>query len=194
MSSTEALLRARFGPEAITRSLGENAMKQRWCLRRVMATSVPVVAIVMLAGCARLASTHTVYTSNKEEILSTFRVTCNSPYQLTQDCSNAMGARRTIRIADKKIKIAGAEDGKTVLIMDAHPIRNAALTGATLFLYNAQTDENNYSFFEVKSVLENNGIHILKVVPMYSTGSVDGYFLELDGDGYSVLKQYGKAR
>ena len=45
--------------------------------------------IIMLAGCA---STHTVYATNKEEILSTFRVTCNNPYQLTQDCSNAMGA------------------------------------------------------------------------------------------------------
>ena len=162
-------------------------MRQCWCLRRVIVTFFPVAAIVMIAGCA---STHTVYATNKEEILSTFRVTCNDPYKLTQDCSNAMGARRTIRIGDKKIKIAGTEDGKTVLIMDAHPIRNAALTGATLFLYNAQSKENNYSYTRVRWALEQNGIHILKVVPMYSTGSVDGYFLELDGDGYSVLKQY----
>jgi len=169
-------------------------MKQRWCLRRVMATSVPVVAIVMLAGCARLASTHIVYASNKEEILNTFRVSCNNPYRLTQDCSNVMGPRRTIRIADKRITIAGSDDGKTVLIMDAHPIRNAVLTAATLTLYNAQTNESNSSFMRVKSVLENSRVHILKVVPMYSTGSVDGYFLELDGDGYSVLKQYGRAR
>ena len=129
-------------------------MRQRWCLRRVIVILFPVPAIVMSAGCARLASTHTVYASDKEEILSTFRVTCNNPYQLTQDCSNAMGARRTIRIADRKIKIAGSEDGKTILIMDAHPIRNAALTGATLFMYNTQTNENNYSYARVREALD----------------------------------------
>ena len=164
-------------------------------MTRLLPTNVSVgpgllAAAIMVAGCA---STEIVQGAHKEEMVSTFRVTCNNPHKLTQDCSNAMGAKRTIRIADKKIKVAGTEDGKTVLIMDAHPLRNAVLTGVTLFMYDAQSEENNYSYMRVKWALEKNGIHILKVVPMYSTGSVDGYFLELDGDGYSVLKQYGQA-
>ena len=72
--------------------------------------------------------------------------------------------------------------------MDPHPFINAVVTSATLFIYNAQFEQNHHCYEEVKSVLEKNAIRILKIVPMYSIG-IDGYFLELDGDGYSVLRE-----
>ena len=142
--------------------------------------------IFSVGGCA---SSKIAEGAREEDKVSTLKVSCSKPYELTQDCSVLSGAKRKIWIQGHKIKIAGSADGKIVLVMDPHPFLTAAITGATFWLADAQSAENNESFYQVRSLLQAKGVEIIKVVPINSFGSIDGYFLELDKDGYSILKE-----
>jgi hypothetical protein len=109
------------------------------------------------------------------EELSGIAVTCNKPYKIGQDCSIWSGAKRTIKIKERNIKVAGSDDGKIVLVMDK------------LFA----DEESMFSCFElVKEELLSNGIKIVRVIKLVTAGKVKGCILELDGDGYSILRNY----
>jgi len=107
--------------------------------------------------------------------LSTISVTCNKPYKIGQDCSIWGGAKRTIKIKERKIRVAGSDDGMIILVMDK-PFAG---------------DESVFTCFElIREELLSKGISVLKVVKMVTRGKVRGCILELDGDGYSILKNY----
>lgn len=107
--------------------------------------------------------------------ISAFAVTCNKPYKIGQDCSIWWGATRRIKIKDKKIRVAGSDDGKIVLVEDK------IITN----------DESVFACFElVREELLSKGINIVKVTKLMNMGEVKGCILELDGDGYSILKEY----
>ena len=80
-----------------------------------------------------------------------------------------------IKIKEKKIKVAGSDDGRIVVVMDK------AFAG----------DESIFACFElVREELRLKGISVLKVVKLVTRGKVRGCILELDGDGYSIVKNY----
>jgi hypothetical protein len=107
--------------------------------------------------------------------LSAITVTCNKPYKIEQDCSIWSGATRLIKIKDQKIRVAGSDDGKIILVKDK------LITN----------DESVFACFElVREELLSKGISIMKVTKLMTLGEVKGCILELDGDGYSILKEY----
>jgi hypothetical protein len=107
--------------------------------------------------------------------VTTISVTCNKPYKIEQDCSIWGGAKRTIKIKERKIRVAGSDDGMIILVMDK-PFAD---------------DESVFACFElVREELLSKGISVVKVVKMVTRGKVRGCILQLDGDGYSILKSY----
>lgn len=142
-----------------------------------------------LSGCA---STHTVQDANDKETINTISMTCNSPYALKQDCSIWSGATRSVKINGFEVNVAASEDGKVILVMDSKFFSNSFGDVLTL---NSPTHSkaSNNSFFAVKKVLDKTGIKINRIRPLRSFGNVDGYVLELESDGYTLLKQYSSS-
>lgn len=107
-----------------------------------------------------------------EDSISYTSATCRRPYSLTQDCSNWTGPKRAIEIYGIKANISGSSDGKVAFfILDGSGSSEVCLE-------------------KVTSEFEKNNIKILRTIKLTKWGAVKGYFLELDGDGYSILKKY----
>ncbi len=115
--------------------------------------------------------------TESSEIISAVTMTCDNPYQLGQDCSKKR-PNRTIRIGDQEMKIAGSNDGKVVLIMNMQE----------RFI----DDASALACFELvrNELLAKGGITVQKAVNVMWARKIRGFFLELDGDGYSFLKNY----
>jgi len=112
-----------------------------------------------------------------------------SPYLLEQDCSIWSGATRKIKINDYDVKVGASEDGKIILVMDAEFLRMTATEFYTLNNPTHSVAVNN-SFVIVKKVLNKNNVKINRVRALKSLGNIDGYVMELDKDGYSLLKKF----
>jgi hypothetical protein len=102
--------------------------------------------------------------------------TCKNPYLLTQSCNLWSGAGRAVTVGGEKLKIAGSADGRIVLVRGARLIPRAPVSSTGSVQYEA-----------VKRALRTSGVGILRQRDMVSAGTTVGFFLELDGDGYSVL-------
>jgi len=102
--------------------------------------------------------------------------TCKNPYPLTQSCNLWSGAGRAVTVGGEKLKIAGSADGRIVLVRGARLIPQAPVSSTGSVQYEA-----------VKRALRSSGVGILRQRDMVSAGTTVGFFLELDGDGYSVL-------
>jgi hypothetical protein len=100
----------------------------------------------------------------------------DNPYKLTQSTSLIGGATRSIQAGGHKLKIAGSADGKIVLI------RPDSLVGSNL-----KTGGREYE--AIRQQLNGARIRILRQRDMISGILSVGFYLELDGDGYSVLTQ-----
>jgi hypothetical protein len=123
-------------------------------------------------------------------------VTCKKPYLLEQDCSNWSGAKRKILIDDYQCKIASSDDGTVILIMTSAKTGEATEEELRSPTSHLLTKANNRCLELISSELSKHEITILKTVEMELNLSsyleTCGYFLELDGDGYSILKQFTK--
>jgi hypothetical protein len=115
--------------------------------------------------------------AESSEIISAVTMTCDKPYQLGQDCSKKR-PNRIIRIGDQQMKIAGSDDGKVVLIM--HMQERFIDDASALACFELVKNE----------LLAKGGITVLKSVNVMWARKIRGFFLELDGDGYSFLKNY----
>lgn len=145
---------------------------------------------LLTAGCS--ARNKAVPEASGQPTVSAAAASCQSPYELTQDCSIWSGAKREIQIEGFAVRIAGSFDGRTVLVMDKNWLLNAFKTGLVFETKDFASEANNTSFDAVKNTLLANGIKVERVVTMASLGSIYGYYLFLDSDGYSLLKRYTK--
>ena len=145
-----------------------------------------LAAIASLSGCV---STALVTDANGNESISTIWMTCSTPHILTQNCSAWNGAAKEIEINGFKINIAGSENGTVILVMDSKWLGNVL---GDVFTLNSPThsEATNTSFDAVKKVLKDKGIELKKVIPVQSSGNIDGYVLELGSDGYKELLPY----
>lgn len=117
---------------------------------------------------------------------------CNRPYKLTEDCSFWSGATRKIEINGVRAKIAGTADGKIILLMSGSHILNSIKDGLSLGIGDTRSKPTHKCLEVVKPLLQSMDIKILKVTKLVSYGAVDGYFLELSDDGFSILKGYSQ--
>jgi hypothetical protein len=104
---------------------------------------------------------------------------CSKPYRLTQNCSWWSGPVLPISLNGVKAMVAGSEDGKIVELQAPD-------------LFNGRyTYDVNVAFGAVATLFEEREIKIRKVVgATMPKGNVTAYYLILDQDGYSLLKEY----
>ena len=148
-----------------------------------------LVFTLYVAGC-----TPVVQEAKNEDAISSITMTCNKPYRLTQDCSVWNGAQKKMSIDGFMVKMAASEDGKIILVMDAHMIKNSLLDSYfSPITGSIHSEASNNSFEAVKRFLYEKDVAILKVRPILTLANIDGYILELDQDGYSLIKmEYSK--
>lgn len=152
-----------------------------------LVTSALIVSLV--AGCATV---NTVSSSRDEYAIPTSSMIPKPPYPLVQDYGALVGAKRTLSIDGTDVKVAATLDGKTVLIMDAHPILNGLQEPPFMLNFPIHSEAVNNGCLAVQKVLHDNRVEILMTRPIMEMGDIDGYVLELASDGYSVLKGYTK--
>lgn len=116
------------------------------------------------------------------ETTSAVWMSCSKPYRLTQNCSFWTGAALRISLDGVEAKIAGSEDGTVVLIQGPK-------------LTTQQTWALDSAFGAIATLFEKHEIHITKVVgAAMPDGTFWGYFLLLDKDGYSLLREHAVSK
>lgn len=125
--------------------------------------------------------------SDTDEYASSFFSGCGD-FELTQDCSNWNGATRKRSIDGFLVQVAASTDGHKILIMDAHLIKN---TISDTWRFHIGEDKHstyvNESYHVIKVLLTIKNVSILQTTRIGQFGEIDGYLIELDSDGYSVL-------
>jgi len=76
------------------------------------------------------------------------------------------------------MRIAGSDDGHRVSVWKPKIL--------TLSFLSAEK-----TFKEIEKVLSEKGIRVLSIKSIKSNNLMEGYILELDGDGYSILEGMG---
>lgn len=116
------------------------------------------------------------------ETTSLMSVSCSKPHHLTQNCSFWTGAALKISLDGVKAKIAGSEDGTVILVQ-----------GPKLTTQEAWALDS--AFGAIATLFERHEIQITKVVGVaMSDGAFYGYYLLLDKDGYSLLRDYAVSK
>lgn len=101
---------------------------------------------------------------------------CRQPYRLTQDCSRYPGATRLIEIDGLKLRVAGSEDGDTVLVMPQHR-------------RDEERASNERAAKRVENFLEAGGARLVGIRAAAMDDKVRGYYLEFDRPVYDRLKE-----
>lgn len=148
-----------------------------------MKTALILVLLAAVAcGCAT-----TPEVAETDEVVSTTLSKC-SDYDFTQDCSFWSGAKRKIQIDGFELRVAGSTAGDNILIMDAKLLKNVLSDGIRL---NIGEDKHstyvNESYRVIEKRLNDHDISILNTIRLGKVSEIDGYIIQLDGDGYSIL-------
>ena len=165
---------------------------------RLVNGAVVAALVAMLAGCTVVKP---VPESADQKQLKALAITCESPFPLTQDCSNSSGAEKLIVIDEVRVEIAGSAAGDILLVESGNKVGEFVLDGVNA-LFNpfflvapqdiAASQGANDAYSAVTGVLDQSGISITRTHAVRGLFGLDvyGYVVELDGDGYSVLKNY----
>ncbi|WP_445355889.1 hypothetical protein ACJJI5_07395 [Microbulbifer sp. EKSA008] len=105
-----------------------------------------------------------------------------SSFGVSKDCNIISGATRVVSIEGSKMRIAGSEDGRTVMIM--HDSDECGITET-----DCQTKVNNRNYAAIKKYYSSIGVSISSVRAIAAADFIGGYSLTLDNDGYSVLEK-----
>jgi PBP1b-binding outer membrane lipoprotein LpoB len=131
---------------------------------------------LLLSGCV---STPPSVTYNGEQIptVGFLSLSCSKPYDLSQDCSSISGAKRKILFDNHEVRIAGTEDGTTILIMAKGAIK-------------LETMKLTIATSAIEDYLVEQGFTVLGREAVAGNGEIAGYFLIFDGDAYSLLREF----
>ncbi len=106
--------------------------------------------------------------------ISVASLSCKKPFVLERDCSSWSGPTRRIETRGVAIKVAGSADGRTIALMSPSAWKpRFPLEG----------------YAAVEAELRSHDIRIRNITTIGTFGTIQGYILELDGDGYSILKE-----
>ena len=146
-------------------------------------------SVLLIFGLGACATYRNYDRFENVETISSIKVTCSRPYELTQDCSNTTGATKRIIVKDLKLSVFGNQGGDVVGVMTRSIWGSGFKKVSSIGLFNDNKLLHD-ALGEVEKVLEQNSIGVEKKILMKSFGTIDGFFLELDGDGYSALEQF----
>lgn len=166
-----------------------------WCGRQLVDAggNMKYVLVIALSVMAMGCSTVKIVPDAVDNEPVNYVTVCTSPFDLTQDCSftSPTRATKTIKLCGFHVKIAGSEAGDVIFVTDAKFISNRIKDGVKIKINSpSHSQASNDSYYMVQDVLEKEGIKIKNVRPVKSFGNIDGYLLELDADGYSILDKY----
>ena len=115
---------------------------------------------------------------------------CNAPYKFTKDCSRwARCPTGKIKVNGQVVKICATDDGKTLWIQGAGQDSAAFLESLIPLadLVDPAATKSNRIYQIVKETLSMHGVNIVKTTPVKSFGTMYGYMIELNAEGYELL-------
>jgi hypothetical protein len=147
-----------------------------------------IVVSCLLSGCmAAGMGSSVVEAAVGEEPINTDLFTCTKPYLLEQDCSDWVRATRKVMVGDRRVAVAGSKDGTIVLVMEEDTA--STVLARQISLHNPDRNEAaNENYRVVRAYLDSKSVSVKRVRPVRTPARIDGYFLELGSDGYSLLK------
>jgi hypothetical protein len=145
--------------------------------------------LVLWQGLAGCVAVPVVEQASHEAPINSANMSCSVPYALKQDCNASWGGGRILSIDGFDVAVTATDDGSTVVIFDAHPIQD---TWHNPLIFNSPrlAKASNTSYQVVRDVLEQNGLRVVRAIPITMFFDTSGYVLELDGNGYDVLKTF----
>jgi hypothetical protein len=148
-----------------------------------------VFASCLLSGCVTSGMTSSVVEAAAgEKPISTGGLSCTDPYLLEQDCSNFWGATRKVMVGNRRVAVAGSQDGTIVLLMEVDTA--SVVLGNQIGLPNPAHDEAvNENYRVVRAYFDTKSVSVKRVRAVRAPERIDGYILELGSDGYSLLKE-----
>ena len=151
-----------------------------------------LIALTVMSGC----HTAPVAESKLNDTFNPLDIKCDTPYVMTQDCEpkglgDLLSPNRLISRDGTSAKITGSSDGKVIYLTKGHFFAGSGKDFIDPTSISRHTDKVvNNSYLLVKSILEEENINIKKTILVSFLSGIQGYYIELDGDGYSVLKKY----
>ena len=124
------------------------------------------------------------------ETMNSNAASCGNPYEITRDCNFFSGPEREIEINGVGAKIGASANGMVILVASDSIVLNSITDGLTLGISDTRTEPAKKAFEIIKSTLRKEGIQIIRITKLVSMGAIEGYFLELSADGYSILKKF----
>lgn len=121
-------------------------------------------------------SKNSSYKIKQLKSVQTYVVTDSSPYKLTQDYHFLYKAGKKVKLGGYTFKIAGNDSGNVVLVMQNNMLSTKKFTSTGCVEYTL-----------IKNYLTTNNIKIIRQRDVRNTKYHEGFFLELNGDGYSKL-------
>jgi hypothetical protein len=106
-------------------------------------------------------------------MISLWAFTCEKPFALERDCSWLHGPRRRIEVRGVTVNVAGSADGRTIALMKAS-------------MWDRRFPPRGLA--SVEAELRAHDFEIQEVTPIGWLGTIQGYVLELDGDGYAICE------
>ncbi|MCG7529899.1 hypothetical protein MHM98_00795 [Psychrobium sp. MM17-31] len=97
-----------------------------------------------------------------------------------KDCDNISGANKKITINGVRMRVAGSSDGRRILVMYSSDRCGFGDSSC-------QTRASNSAYYVVKNRLTRNGVSIEKVTPVAVSDFINGYLIQVDADGYSLI-------
>lgn len=123
----------------------------------------------------------------KSEVVSRSGFSCKKPYELTRDCSPNSAATRALSINGRAIRVASTDTGDIVFVNGPTPWTDCLFRD--IFVLNCPTHskKSNESYGALRSYYDANGIGVTRVEALKVFGTIVGYYISLDTDGYSLL-------
>jgi hypothetical protein len=146
-------------------------------IRNLLSITLALCALFTLSACISAPSVIS-YKGTQIKAHNAATASCTEPYQLTRNCSDWSGAELKVQFQGLKARVAGTEDGKTVMVMT---------TVATL----PTQQQAEQAADVVIGIAAMHGFHVVRVeaLAVNHRNSVPGFFLHFDGNVYSHLIQ-----
>lgn len=130
--------------------------------------------LAFITGCA--TGPHIQVADVNAKPVSVFKISCKSPFKLTQNCSGFSGPTKSIAIDGFKFKVSGNESGTITLMYNS-------ILGP-----NAVKSNRNYEL--MKREILSHGIEIVSVIPLLNQNKIQGYAISTKEPSYQIWDQF----
>ena len=117
---------------------------------RTLKNSIILSMLALITACA--SAPHIQVADVNAKPVNALRLTCKSPFNLTQDCSSFWGPTKSITIDGVKFKVSGNESSTITLLYGSG--------------YVPHREKNNIAYELVKKELLSHGFQIVSVIPV----------------------------